>query len=84
MTGLHPAQVEKQMRDYLQWHKCVHVVSVTVQTDGQGLEQLVGVDFRRTPGYGQFTYAVGVEEGFQGMLASQQTIGLYRLTQPVR
>ena len=64
---------------YQQWHKEIHRVALVRELDSSGYGTLSGSDFLRTPGYGDFAFAVGVERGFEGNLASQEGVWSLRV-----
>ena len=69
-----PSETDRLSGLYQQWIKEIHRIPLVRELDGSGYGTLTGWDFLRTPGYGDFTFAIGVEQGFEGNLANQEGI----------
>lgn len=69
-----PAQLTQMRENYQAWFKDIHIVK-TVYTPGQnGIGTLTGTSFLRTPGYGPYTFGMGVPEDYSGSIVAQPGI----------
>jgi len=74
------APVSALYDDYLRWGEDVHRVKLKYAHDEQGDGALTGMSFQRTPGYGGYTFTIGVAPEREGMLAQQRDIWQLRRT----
>ena len=70
----YPKEVVRLTAAYQKWQKEIHEIDIVPALDSRGQGKLIGSDFLRTPGFGEFTFAMGVEHGFEGNLASQDNV----------
>lgn len=62
------------------WHREIHQPTFDYKRDTiTGAATLEGLDFLRTPGFGEFSFAIAIPESFQGGVASQQDIWSARI-----
>jgi len=79
-TGTHqvqpapPAQVTKMTDSYKAWYKDVHTVKTDFAPDGRRGGVLTGMDFLRTPGFGEYTVGIGLPSDLHGQLVAQPGI----------
>lgn len=76
---LPPMRVQQLTDEYQAWYKDVHTVRTTYSPREHGGGVLTGMDFLRTPGFGTYTFGIGVEDAQEGAIASQAGVwGLRR------
>lgn len=68
------AQVEELVDDYKAWYREVHTVRTDFVADTRGGGLLRGMDFLRTPGFGGYTFGIGLPGAYQGQIASQEGV----------
>ncbi len=67
-----PAAQRALMEDsYATWYRDVHLVQTTLTPDGNGGGSLTGTDFLRTPGFGPYTFGIGIAGDYFGQVAAQ-------------
>lgn len=66
-----PLQLAQMIDSYYAWYRSVHTVNTTYVANANGSGVLTGMGFLRTPGFGSYTFGMGVEHGYEGPLASQ-------------
>jgi hypothetical protein len=62
------------------WQREVHRPALHFARDASGGGTLEGLDFLRTPGFGGFSFGIGIKAGFAGNVASQQGTWSMRLS----
>jgi arylsulfatase A-like enzyme len=68
-----PAEVINDMHQQLQaWYHDVHVVPTTLTHDKQGSTHLTGSSLQRTPGFGGYTFGIGIDGDSMGQLVRQE------------
>ncbi len=67
-------QLEQMLADYRAWYPGVHTVATEYAPQANGSGVLTGTDFLRTPGYGSYTFGMGIGLDQDGLLASQAGI----------
>ena len=80
-----PARVESLFRAFLEWKADVRVVDLTFESDGEhGQGRLSGMALQRAPGFGEFSFAIGMRPAVESD-DSEQVIavqpGYWRLSQ---
>jgi arylsulfatase A-like enzyme len=70
----YPGDVIRLDNRHHRWQRNIYQVNTEADLDDFGHGELTAADFLRTPGYGEFTFAIGVERGYQGNLARQDPI----------
>lgn len=67
-----PAAQRTLMEDsYETWFHDVHLVETVFTPDGNGGGSVTGMDFLRTPGFGPYTFGIGISGGYFGQIAAQ-------------
>ncbi|MCB1689633.1 MAG: sulfatase-like hydrolase/transferase [Halioglobus sp.] len=59
---------------YLTWYKDVHTVRTEYVPGANGTGVLTGMDFLRTPGFGGYTFGIGIPDALEGQIAAQEGI----------
>lgn len=72
VSPLPEPEVTQLLDKYQAWSEDVHRVKTRFTGDANGNGILTGMSFQRTPGYGGYTFAVGLSEERQGQLVAQQ------------
>ena len=68
-----PEQLAAMLEEYQLWYRDVHTVR-TEYLPGENGGMLYGMDFMRTPGYGGYTFGIGVPPTYEGQVAAQEGI----------
>ena len=68
---LPPTQLAAMTESYLEWYKDVHTVKTTFVPRANGSGVLTGMSFLRTPGFGQYTFGIGLPDEYSGPVARQ-------------
>lgn len=71
-------QIAQMEASFLAWYRDVHTVDMTYVPDAHGGGVLSGMDLLRTPGFGTYTFGLGLPDARQGLLASQP--GVWQLS----
>jgi len=66
-----PAELAEMTQSYLAWYKDVHTVGTSYTEGANGCGVLTGTDFLRTPGFGTYTFGIGVPQAYEGPIATQ-------------
>ncbi len=66
-----PLQLAKIKEGYQSWYKDVHTVKTAYAPGANGSGVLTGMDFLRTPGFGTYTFGIGIPDARQGPIAAQ-------------
>jgi hypothetical protein len=66
-----PLQLTQMLGNYLAWYTDVHTVETTYVENTNGSGVLTGMDFLRTPGFGWYTFGIGVPHAYEGPIVSQ-------------
>lgn len=70
-----PAGLQAQaLATYGNWFQDVHLVPADYAPDAFGGGMLSGMDLMRTPGFGGFTFGLGVPQSYSGPLAGQTNV----------
>jgi arylsulfatase A-like enzyme len=73
-----PLQLMQLTDSYKAWYGDVHTVRTHYEPDGNSGGILTGMDFLRTPGFGSYTFGIGVPDELDGQIAAQT--GLWQLS----
>lgn len=68
------AQLALMTEDYQVWYREVHTVDTAYVPAANGSGVLTGMDFLRTPGFGGYTFGIGIPDEFDGQIAAQEGI----------
>ena len=71
VTPIPPAIEDPMVAAFESWNQQVHLAATTYAQDAYGGGVLTGADFLRTPGFGYYTFGVGVPDGYSGPVAGQ-------------
>lgn len=74
LASIPPLQLALMEDEYSSWYRDVHVVQTNLIQDELGVGELTGMDLLRTPGFGPYTFGVGIDKDFFGQLAAQGDI----------
>ena len=74
-----PAQLAQMRENYQAWFKDIHTVKTVYTPNHDGSGTLTGTSFLRTPGYGPYTFGMGVPDGYSGSIVAQP--GVWKLSQ---
>jgi len=69
-----PLQVTQMLDAYHAWYPTVHTVATAYAAKANGSGVLTGMDFLRTPGFGTYTFGIGITNVQQGPLATQDGV----------
>jgi arylsulfatase A-like enzyme len=69
-----PAQLASMTESYRAWYQDVHTVKTTFAPGANGSGVLTGMSFLRTPGFGQYTFGIGLPDNYSGPVARQAGI----------
>jgi arylsulfatase A-like enzyme len=64
--------------NYQAWYKDVHKVKTAYVAEASGSGVLTGMGFLRTPGFGQYTFGIGLPDDYSGPVAGQT--GIWQMT----
>lgn len=67
-------QLNLMTDSYQAWYRDVHTVRTTYAQAANGSGQLTGMGFLRTPGFGGYTFGMGLPDEYSGPLAGQAGI----------
>lgn len=71
---LPPTQYAQMEASYQSWYRDVHTVQMDYLQSGASNGVLKGMDLLRTPGFGPYTFGIGIADDFYGQVAAQQDI----------
>jgi hypothetical protein len=74
-----PAQLAQMRENYQAWFKDIHTVKTVYTPNHDGSGTLTGTSFLRTPGYGPYTFGMGVPDGYSGSIVAQP--GVWKMSQ---
>ncbi len=74
------AQLTQMTRGYQAWYRDVHTVKTAYAPGVNGSAVLTGMDFLRTPGFGRYTFGIGISQKSDGRIAAQSGIWELRRT----
>jgi arylsulfatase A-like enzyme len=66
-----PLQLTQMTDNYRAWYTDVHTVKTNFVANTNGSGVLTGTDFLRTPGFGWYTFGIGVPHAYEGPIAAQ-------------
>lgn len=66
-----PLQLTQMTDNYRAWYTDVHTVKTNFVANANGSGVLTGTDFLRTPGFGWYTFGIGVPHAYEGPIAAQ-------------
>ena len=69
-----PLQLTQMTDNYRAWYTDVHTVKTNFVANTNGSGVLTGTDFLRTPGFGWYTFGIGVPHAYEGPIAAQAGI----------
>jgi len=69
-----PLQLAQMTDNYHAWYKDVHTVKTAYSPGANGSGILTGMGFLRTPGFGQYTFGIGLPDQYSGPVAGQTGI----------
>ena len=67
-------QLARLKDDHQAWYKDVHTVATAYSPGPSGSGVLTGMDFLRTPGFGEYTFGIGLRDDTEGQIAAQAGI----------
>jgi hypothetical protein len=68
------AQLMQMTEAYDAWYRDIHTVKTQYNPDLNGGGILTGMDFLRTPGFGEYTFGIGISDVLDGQIAAQAGI----------
>jgi arylsulfatase A-like enzyme len=69
-----PQKLAELEGKYFAWHRDVHAVTLAYDESGAGAGTLTGMDFLRTPGFGGYTFGLGISQDSFGTLVEQADV----------
>lgn len=66
-----PLQLAQMIGSYQAWYTAVHTVDTAYIAHANGSGTLTGMGFLRTPGFGTYTFGIGIPDAHQGQIAAQ-------------
>lgn len=66
-----PLQLAQMLGNYHAWYTDVHTVKTTYAANTNGSGVVTGMDFLRTPGFGGYTFGIGLPDEYEGPVAAQ-------------
>jgi arylsulfatase A-like enzyme len=66
-----PLKLAELQGDYQAWYRDVHTVATTYVENANGSGVLNGMGFLRTPGFGTYTFGIGIPDAQEGPIATQ-------------
>ncbi len=70
----HPLKLAELQENYQAWYRDVHTVGTRYVESANGSGVLTGMDFLRTPGFGTYTFGIGIAHVQEGPIATQAGI----------